>query len=65
MVLFISNEMILAQVNVLGRIYHKNLVTLIGYCEEGTSNLALIYEYMSGGDLKALLSGGTLNLICN
>ncbi|KNA14915.1 hypothetical protein SOVF_102970 [Spinacia oleracea] len=49
------------EVNVLGRIYHKNLVTLIGYCEEGTSNLALIYEYMSGGDLKALLS--VLNIL--
>ncbi|XP_021742592.1 receptor-like protein kinase At3g21340 isoform X2 [Chenopodium quinoa] len=44
------------EVNVLGRIYHKNLVTLIGFCEEGTSNLALVYEYLSGGDLKALLS---------
>ncbi|KMT16327.1 hypothetical protein BVRB_3g054750 [Beta vulgaris subsp. vulgaris] len=44
------------EIKVLGRIYHKNLVSLIGYCEEGTSNLALIYEYMSGGDLKALLS---------
>ncbi|XP_021752730.1 eukaryotic translation initiation factor 3 subunit I-like isoform X2 [Chenopodium quinoa] len=46
-----SNEV---QVNVLGRIHHKNLVTLIGFCEEGTSNLALVYEYLSGGDLKDL-----------
>ncbi|XP_021747239.1 probable LRR receptor-like serine/threonine-protein kinase At1g51820 [Chenopodium quinoa] len=33
----------------------KNLVSLVGYCEEGT-NLALIYEFMAMGDLKALLS---------
>ncbi|XP_021858261.2 putative leucine-rich repeat receptor-like serine/threonine-protein kinase At2g04300 [Spinacia oleracea] len=45
------------EINVLGRIYHKNLVSLIGYCDEGSGNLALVYEYMSGGDLKVLLSG--------
>lgn len=48
-----------AQIEVLGRISHKNLVSLLGYCEEGT-NLALVYEYMARGDLKALLNGETL-----
>lgn len=43
------------EIEVLGRISHKNLVSLVGYCEEGT-NLALIYEFMEMGDLKALLS---------
>ncbi|XP_057543556.1 cysteine-rich receptor-like protein kinase 8 [Amaranthus tricolor] len=43
------------EIEVLGRISHKNLVSLVGYCEEGT-NLALVYEYMAMGDLKALLT---------
>ncbi|XP_057530605.1 cysteine-rich receptor-like protein kinase 8 [Amaranthus tricolor] len=43
------------EIEVLGRISHKNLVSLLGYCEEGT-NLALVYEYMARGDLKALLN---------
>ncbi|KAJ8421268.1 hypothetical protein Cgig2_023802 [Carnegiea gigantea] len=44
------------QIAVFGKIYHKNLESLIGYCEE-PDNLALVYEYMAGSDLKALLSG--------
>ncbi|KMT07343.1 hypothetical protein BVRB_6g149700 [Beta vulgaris subsp. vulgaris] len=44
------------EIEVLGRISHKNLVSLVGYCEEETK-LALIYEFMEMGDLKALLSG--------
>ncbi|XP_010682920.1 probable leucine-rich repeat receptor-like protein kinase At2g28990 [Beta vulgaris subsp. vulgaris] len=43
------------EIEVLGRISHKNLVSLVGYCEEETK-LALIYEFMEMGDLKALLS---------
>ncbi|KAL2921048.1 hypothetical protein RDABS01_012539 [Bienertia sinuspersici] len=45
-------------IEVFGRISHKNLVSLFGYCEEGAV-LAIVYEYMSRGDLKVLLSGGT------
>ncbi|XP_057541121.1 cysteine-rich receptor-like protein kinase 7 isoform X2 [Amaranthus tricolor] len=42
------------EINVLGGISHKNLVSLIGYCEEETI-LALVYEFMARGDLKSLL----------
>ncbi|KAK1576549.1 hypothetical protein Q3G72_014852 [Acer saccharum] len=39
-----------SEVKLLMRVHHKDLTTLIGFCEEGT-NLALIYEYMVNGNL--------------
>ncbi|XP_050231699.1 LRR receptor-like serine/threonine-protein kinase IOS1 [Mercurialis annua] len=48
-----------AEVNLLLRVHHKNLTSLVGYCEEG-NNMALIYEYMSNGNLRDhLLDGRT------
>ncbi|KAJ4890476.1 putative receptor-like protein kinase [Raphanus sativus] len=45
-----------AEVELLLRVHHVNLVSLVGYCDE-RDHLALIYEYMSNGDLKHHLSG--------
>uniref|UniRef100_A0A0D3BTZ0 non-specific serine/threonine protein kinase n=1 Tax=Brassica oleracea var. oleracea TaxID=109376 RepID=A0A0D3BTZ0_BRAOL len=45
-----------AEVELLLRVHHINLVNLVGYCDEG-GHLALIYEYMANGDLKQHLSG--------
>ncbi|KAJ0240357.1 Leucine-rich repeat protein kinase family protein [Hirschfeldia incana] len=45
-----------AEVELLLRVHHINLVNLVGYCDE-RDHLALIYEYMSNGDLKDHLSG--------
>ncbi|KAL0855624.1 hypothetical protein Bca101_060777 [Brassica carinata] len=45
-----------AEVELLLRVHHKNLVGLVGYCDEG-ENLALIYEYMANGDLREHMSG--------
>ncbi|VVA98885.1 unnamed protein product [Arabis nemorensis] len=45
-----------AEVELLLRVHHKNLVSLVGYCDEG-ENLALIYEYMANGDLREHMSG--------
>ncbi|XP_034696054.1 putative leucine-rich repeat receptor-like serine/threonine-protein kinase At2g19230 [Vitis riparia] len=45
-----------AEVKLLTRVHHKNLVSLIGYCDDGT-NMVLIYEYMSNGNLQQKLSG--------
>ncbi|CAH8357025.1 unnamed protein product [Eruca vesicaria subsp. sativa] len=52
-----------AEVELLMRVHHINLVSLVGYCDEG-KDLALIYEYMPNGDLKQHLSGkpGGFNL---
>ncbi|XP_010481036.2 PREDICTED: receptor-like protein kinase At3g21340 [Camelina sativa] len=45
-----------AEVELLLRVHHKNLVSLVGYCEKG-KELALVYEYMANGDLKEFFSG--------
>lgn len=49
------------QVELLLRVHHVNLVSLVGYCDED-SHLALLYEYAPNGDLKQHLSGINLNL---
>ncbi|KFK43077.1 hypothetical protein AALP_AA1G076100 [Arabis alpina] len=47
------------EVDLLLRVYHTNLVILVGYCDE-KDHLALIYQYMANGDLKNHLSGNTI-----
>ncbi|KAK9675952.1 hypothetical protein RND81_11G043800 [Saponaria officinalis] len=49
------------EIDVFVKISHSNLVSLIGYCEDGMK-LALIYEYMDKGDLRALLSDNAASL---
>ncbi|RVW51964.1 putative leucine-rich repeat receptor-like protein kinase [Vitis vinifera] len=44
------------QAQLLARVHHRNLASLVGYCDEG-SNMGLIYEYMANGNLEELLSG--------
>ncbi|CAI9291401.1 unnamed protein product [Lactuca saligna] len=39
-----------AEMQVIGKTHHKNLVRLFGYCAEGKERL-LVYEYMSNGTL--------------
>ncbi|KAK0590507.1 hypothetical protein LWI29_028133 [Acer saccharum] len=41
----------LAEVSSLGRLKHKNLVGLRGWCKKEKKNLILIYEYMENGSL--------------
>ncbi|CAF1891079.1 unnamed protein product [Brassica napus] len=45
-----------AEVDLLLRVHHTNLVSLVGYCYEG-DKLALIYEFLPNGDLKQHLTG--------
>jgi serine/threonine protein kinase len=44
------------EVKVIGRTNHKNLVQLVGFCNEGENRL-LVYEYMSGGSLSNYIFG--------
>ncbi|XP_051122735.1 probable serine/threonine-protein kinase PBL7 [Andrographis paniculata] len=45
-----------AEVRVLSRVRHQNLVTLLGSCAEGNRRL-LVYEYICNGSLEEHLSG--------
>ncbi|XP_028794943.1 LRR receptor-like serine/threonine-protein kinase IOS1 [Neltuma alba] len=45
-----------AEVKLLMRVHHRNLTSLVGYCNEET-NKGLIYEYMANGNLQEYLSG--------
>ncbi|KAI9115123.1 hypothetical protein K1719_014136 [Acacia pycnantha] len=42
------------EVNAIGQTHHKNLVRLLGFCEDGTERM-LVYEYMNNGTLASLL----------
>ncbi|GAV88750.1 Pkinase_Tyr domain-containing protein [Cephalotus follicularis] len=45
-----------SEVNFLGRLYHPNLVRLLGYCMEDI-DLLLVYEFMQKGSLENHLFG--------
>ena len=40
-----------SEIELLSRVSHKNLVRLVGYCQEGSEQL-LVYEYVAGGNLS-------------
>ncbi|CAA6656486.1 unnamed protein product [Spirodela intermedia] len=44
------------EVEVIGRVRHKNLVRLLGYCVEGAYRI-LVYEYVGRGNLEQWLHG--------
>ncbi|RWR78180.1 putative LRR receptor-like serine/threonine-protein kinase [Cinnamomum micranthum f. kanehirae] len=48
------------EVQLLMRVHHRNLVSFIGYCQEGDTT-ALIYEYMAQGNLYSHLLGTNSN----
>lgn len=45
-----------SEVQVLSRVRHENLVTLLGSCSQGTHRM-LVYEYVCNGSLDQHLSG--------
>ncbi|XP_039069927.1 probable serine/threonine-protein kinase At1g01540 [Hibiscus syriacus] len=44
------------EVDAIGRVRHKNLVRLLGYCAEGAHRM-LVYEYVDNGNLEQWLHG--------
>ncbi|XP_059066886.1 L-type lectin-domain containing receptor kinase IV.2 [Cryptomeria japonica] len=51
----------IAEISSLGRLQHRNLVPLRGWCRKH-KRLFIIYEYMSNGNLERNLHGPELNL---
>ncbi|KAL5550411.1 hypothetical protein UlMin_000587 [Ulmus minor] len=48
------------EIELLSRLHHRNLVSLIGYCDEGGEQM-LVYEFMPNGSLQSLLSGRNIS----
>jgi serine/threonine protein kinase len=44
------------EIELLSRVHHKNLVSLIGFCYEQGEQM-LVYEYVSNGTLRHNLQG--------
>uniref|UniRef100_A0A0E0JQ25 non-specific serine/threonine protein kinase n=1 Tax=Oryza punctata TaxID=4537 RepID=A0A0E0JQ25_ORYPU len=53
----------LPEVQTLSKVHHKNLVALVGYCQNKKC-LALVYDFMPRGNLQQLLRGGFTNIDC-
>ena len=54
--LSLQKYLVMIQVSLLGRLHHRNLVNLVGYCVDKGQHM-LIYEFMSNGSLANLLYG--------
>ncbi|KAE9590302.1 putative protein kinase RLK-Pelle-LRR-I-2 family [Lupinus albus] len=59
--MFLILNNMLVQVLLLGRLHHRNLVNLIGYCVD-KGQCILVYQFMSNGSLQNLLYGEEKNL---
>jgi serine/threonine protein kinase len=49
------------EIELLSRVYHRNLVSLIGFCYEQGEQM-LVYEYISNGTLRENLLGASTKL---
>ncbi|XP_065863008.1 receptor-like protein kinase BRI1-like 3 isoform X2 [Euphorbia lathyris] len=50
----------MAEMETIGKIKHRNLVPLLGYCKVGEERL-LVYEYMKWGSLEAVLHDNSIS----
>ncbi|KAJ3704851.1 hypothetical protein LUZ61_008556 [Rhynchospora tenuis] len=53
---FRSTKQFQIEIEVLSRVHHKNIVSLIGFCTDQGEQI-LVYEYMSNGSLRDYLAG--------
>ncbi|XP_062087600.1 putative leucine-rich repeat receptor-like protein kinase At2g19210 [Humulus lupulus] len=51
-----------AELKLLLRVHHRNLTTLVGYCNE-KDHIGLLYEYMAMGNLRSLLLGRSPSIL--
>ncbi|CAN0913783.1 Probable LRR receptor-like serine/threonine-protein kinase At1g06840 [Linum grandiflorum] len=51
-----SEKEFYTEIELLSRVHHRNLVSLLGYCDESGEQM-LVYEYMPNGSVQDLLSG--------
>ncbi|EAZ37653.1 hypothetical protein OsJ_21988 [Oryza sativa Japonica Group] len=49
-----SEREFLNEVQSIGRIHHRNLVRMVGYCKEREQRM-LVFEFMPGGSLRSIL----------
>lgn len=50
------------EIELLSRVHHRNLVSLIGFCYEQGEQM-LVYEYVSNGTLRENLQGRSQNIV--
>ena len=51
-----------AEVEVISRVHHKHLVSLVGYCISGEQRL-LVYDFVPNGNLEYHLHGKSFSII--
>ena len=56
-----GNKEFIAEVSILGRTHHLQLVRLVGFCLEGATHKLLVYEFMENGSLDAWIFSKTPN----
>ncbi|KAH7865083.1 hypothetical protein Vadar_002003 [Vaccinium darrowii] len=56
----VAVKMLSAQL--LTKVHHRNLVSIIGFCNDG-AHMGLIYEYMANGTVREHLSGRKANIL--
>ncbi|XP_047321276.1 probable LRR receptor-like serine/threonine-protein kinase At1g06840 [Impatiens glandulifera] len=52
----------LTEIEILSRLHHRNLVSLVGYCDEDGEQM-LVYEFMSNGTVRDCISDKSKDIV--